>query len=437
MKKKLGLPIVWCFIVTNAFLFHCVSAAPVLNKKIFEFNSALRIQEEFLILDEGGITDSDFELHELRIQLNPDKSYDNIALYDKVYTQYGQAVAYNTLDRRWVKFKGNILYFADEADGTNKVEVIPFRVLNPRGELSEWGEIRISLDGSFDQNYDVLPSDDQAQVTSGESVIIDVKANDIGAKSYYAIEAYRSPKHGSAEINSNNAITYTPNPDFIGTDSFKYRLKGNNLYKITSGVATVNIEIQKQLLPPSNSIDYDGVSSSFTVNWTKANNEDISYYQLEERLDDNNWVINYSGLGLYKTISKNPGTYYYRVKVCNNSSCSTYSNISSISVPDNTVGIPNISNDYSNAGGMYTVMWEASTANTPHEYHLQENKNDTSWNTVFSGNATSMQFTNYDGKYDYRVKACNQYSCSDYSNKSTVLIVNNTSVQECPAVLNE
>jgi len=112
---------------------HDVKANPILHKKVYEFNSGLNIQEEFPIFGDGSITDPNFGKNELRIQLKSTKGYGNIAFYDKVNTQYGQAVAYNTLDRRWVNFKGKLLYFAEETDGTGKMEIIPFRVVNPSG----------------------------------------------------------------------------------------------------------------------------------------------------------------------------------------------------------------------------------------------------------------------------------------------------------------
>ncbi|WP_157576862.1 Ig-like domain-containing protein [Pseudoalteromonas rubra] len=225
-------------------------AAPVLNKSIFEFNAGLHIQEEFNIFADNTVFDPDYPVHELRLVLNEGKTYEQVSFYDKTYTPYGQAVAYNTLDRRWVKFKGKLLYFSGESDGTNKVEVIPFRVINPAGEVSEPGEIRISLDHAFDTNYDVYPADDTAQTVSDRAVAINVKANDPNVPYYFGVEIYSNPKHGRVSVNQDYTVTYTPSAGYIGQDAFRYRIKGNNLYEITSAVATVSVEVKEPNQPP-------------------------------------------------------------------------------------------------------------------------------------------------------------------------------------------
>ncbi|ESP90679.1 MULTISPECIES: Ig-like domain-containing protein [Pseudoalteromonas] len=232
------------FALAGSTLLTSVSqAAPVLNKTIHEFNAGLYIQEEFNILKDDNVVDPNYASQELRVQLSPDKSYSQIGFYDKIRTQYGQAIAYNTVDRRWVKFKGKVLYFAAVSDGTNKFETIPFRVLNPAGEASEWGEIRISLDNAFDGHYDVYPSDDFSQTSVGQPVAIDVKANDSGIPHYFGVEVYASAANGRVTVNNDKTITYTPNTGFVGQDSFKYRIKGNNLYDISSAPATVTVDV--------------------------------------------------------------------------------------------------------------------------------------------------------------------------------------------------
>ncbi|WP_010604100.1 Ig-like domain-containing protein [Pseudoalteromonas maricaloris] len=220
-----------------------VSAAPQLDKAIFEYNAGLNIQEEFNIFADGNVTDPNYPNSELRIQLDSSKSYDQIGFYDKVYTTYGQAVAYNTLDRRWVKFKGKVLYFSGEDNGNQKIDTISFRVVNPAGETSEWGEIRVSLDQAFGGNYDVYPSDDLAQTVAGQPVDVYVKDNDSGVPYYYGVEIFSSPANGTVSVNSDYSITYTPKAGFIGQDSFQYRIKGNNLYDITSAPATVSVSV--------------------------------------------------------------------------------------------------------------------------------------------------------------------------------------------------
>lgn len=219
-------------------------AEPTLKQRIFEFNTPLKVQEEFLILTTDTVSDPSYSLNDLRIQLNSQKTYEQIGFYDKVYTTYGQAVAYNTLDRRWSNFKNKLLYFSGESTGTNKFETILFRVMNPDGEVSQWGEIRISLGGQFDQGYDYYPADDSVDANSNTAVNIDVLNNDPNVQSYYSSEIYAYPANGTLILNADNTITYTPHQGFTGSDSFVYRVIGNNLYELDSAPATVFINVQ-------------------------------------------------------------------------------------------------------------------------------------------------------------------------------------------------
>ncbi|KZN58611.1 hypothetical protein N473_04060 [Pseudoalteromonas luteoviolacea CPMOR-1] len=230
--------------LSAGLLSHCVQAAPVLNKTTYEFNSGLQIQEEFDIFGNGHVSDPNYSNNELRIQLNADKAYNQIGFYDQVRTVYGQAVAYNILDRRWIEFKGKLLYYASVSDGTNKIETIPFRIINPAGETSEWGVVRVSLDEAFNIEYDYYPSDDSGQTSVNQAMTINVKDNDANVPYYFGVEVYAWAKNGRVTVNDDHTITYTPKAGFVGQDSFRYRIKGNNLYDVTSAPATVTIDVK-------------------------------------------------------------------------------------------------------------------------------------------------------------------------------------------------
>ncbi|MCF6436786.1 hypothetical protein [Pseudoalteromonas sp. MMG022] len=121
------------------------SAAPQLSQTTLEYDAQMYIQEEYNVFADAYVFDPDYPNSELRIQLDPNKSYEQISFYDKTETAYGQSVAYNTLDSRWIKFKGKLLYMADNTQGVNRFDMIPFRVINPAGEVSPWGVVRISI----------------------------------------------------------------------------------------------------------------------------------------------------------------------------------------------------------------------------------------------------------------------------------------------------
>jgi len=64
--------------------------------------------------------------------------------------------------------------------------------------------------------------DDAATTAAGTPVTINVLANDAGTG--LTVAQVTNPSNGGVVINSNNTITYTPNANFTGGDSFTYRI---------------------------------------------------------------------------------------------------------------------------------------------------------------------------------------------------------------------
>jgi len=67
-----------------------------------------------------------------------------------------------------------------------------------------------------------------------------VSGTDVDGDALTYIKAGTGPLHGTASVASNGAFTYTPNPDFFGTDYFRFRAYDGKVY---STVATVNITV--------------------------------------------------------------------------------------------------------------------------------------------------------------------------------------------------
>ncbi|GLX78737.1 hypothetical protein tinsulaeT_20770 [Thalassotalea insulae] len=235
-------------------------STPKLLKTTFEFNSTLpSIQEEFLILTNDVIQDDNYSLNELRIQLNAEKTYEQLGFYDSVYRtnvpeMLGSVVsAYNTLDSRWLQFKNKILYQWKASDVPNpagKVEEINFRVMNPDGNVSDWATLRISLDGAFEQNYNYYPMDDSATTEQEQMVIIPVLNNDPQVQTYYEPKIYVHAKKGSVRVNSDRTISYTPYEGLSGTDSFSYKVADDDFYEVNSAPATVTVTVTGQNQAP-------------------------------------------------------------------------------------------------------------------------------------------------------------------------------------------
>ncbi|MDO1527979.1 DUF6531 domain-containing protein [Fulvimonas sp. R45] len=79
-----------------------------------------------------------------------------------------------------------------------------------------------------------------------------------------------------------------------------------------------------------------------------------------------------------------------------------------------TLGVPTLSVPSSSTNGSYSVAWSSMSGAT--SYTLQEQVNSGSWNTVYTGSATSKAFSGKgNGNYGYRVEACNAAGCGAWS----------------------
>jgi len=71
--------------------------------------------------------------------------------------------------------------------------------------------------------------DDLAETSEDTQVIISVLSNDIDVDNDpLTVQSVTSPLHGTAVIYQDTAVTYTPNTDFFGADSFSYTMIDGN-----------------------------------------------------------------------------------------------------------------------------------------------------------------------------------------------------------------
>ena len=91
---------------------------------------------------------------------------------------------------------------------------------------------------------DVIPPvdavDDSASTEQGESVVINVEANDEFLNGSI-VTAVSQPANGTVVINDDDTVTYTPNEDFIGTDTFTYTATSPDGSAQDSAVVTVTV----------------------------------------------------------------------------------------------------------------------------------------------------------------------------------------------------
>ena len=87
---------------------------------------------------------------------------------------------------------------------------------------------------------------------------LSVTSNDTGTIT--AVQAASMPSNGELDQTEMTSFQYTPNPDFVGSDSFTYQAKDAN--QATSNTATVTINVtsptSSEVPDPSKNIQDDG-----------------------------------------------------------------------------------------------------------------------------------------------------------------------------------
>ena len=86
-----------------------------------------------------------------------------------------------------------------------------------------------------------LAFDDSVTTTADTAITIDVLGNDIVDTGFEPVGFPELPDHGTAVINEDDTITYTPDPGFVGTDVFVYR-GINDAGKTDTALVTVSVD---------------------------------------------------------------------------------------------------------------------------------------------------------------------------------------------------
>jgi YD repeat-containing protein len=162
-------------------------------------------------------------------------------------------------------------------------------------------------------------------------------------------------------------------------------------------------------------------SGGFVVSWTTV--QATSYYELQEMPVSGTWAAVYSGQALSLAINgKLSGSYAYRIRACNPSTCSGWSSTGQVTVELPPASAPTATAPSFGLNGNFTVGWNAVNGAT--QYELQRNLNNGSWSNIYSGAAVSQAYSAVpQGTYAYRVRACNPAGCSNWSNSASVVVI--------------
>jgi len=109
-------------------------------------------------------------------------------------------------------------------------------------------------------------TDDTSTTAINTATTIDVLTNDIGLQDGPIVASiFSSPSNGSASVQSNNTIRYTPTTDFAGTDSFVYKI-----VDIDGDIATATVDVTVDCVNCA-------VSTTIALTWDKNINTILGY----------------------------------------------------------------------------------------------------------------------------------------------------------------
>ena len=138
-----------------------------------------------------------------------------------------------------------------------------------------------------------VAQNDTATTKEGKPININVLGNDSDSDGdSLTITNVTQPNHGTATINADGTVTYTPNNNWYGTDSFNYTISDGNEGIATATVnITVNQAISDLYIKTTTSSQNPTVGETFTLTYKLGNNgpdasENVTItFQLPEGLD--------------------------------------------------------------------------------------------------------------------------------------------------------
>lgn len=173
---------------------------------------------------------------------------------------------------------------------------------------------------------------------SGHVVLNDTKPNGLDLMATLS----KSTESGTLAFNADGTFTYTPAEGFTGGPvSFTYYVTDNSFAPLFSNTATVTIEYATAAVLPIRFVSFSGSlqASKANLNWSVAENETGSFFEIEKSLDGKTFraaTIVYTsttvGIESYKFAdpAELQATTYYRIKTFNKDNSISYSNVISL-----------------------------------------------------------------------------------------------------------
>lgn len=237
--------------------------------------------------------------------------------------------------------------------------------------------------------------------------------------SYELYEATNAGFTGQTAVYSGGTGT-TVSLSGRGNGTYYYRVRACNPagcsgYRAGANATTVALPPDT---PPSISVPSSSNTGNYTISWTAPTAGTVTVYELYQAVNGGSYgAFPYTTTATsYAFSNVGNGTYSYRVRACNGSSCSLYrtgANSITVTLPPSVPGAITVP-AYNNTG-TYTVSWAASTGNVT-SYEVLESVAFGGESLVYTGTSPTLSRSGMaDAVYGYRLRACNLTACSAYN----------------------
>jgi hypothetical protein len=206
--------------------------------------------------DSNGIANSTLDSNDIRI--TGPNGYDQPATFVRVSGTIPRIVTYR------MTAPGGTFDSAD--NGTYNVNLQANQVANVLGLFANpgvIGTISIAINSGVP-----VANDDAVSTPDGQPVTVNVLANDVSNDPPFVIRILTPPQHGTAVVNADNSITYSPTPGYAGPDSLVYGLLDT---EIESDIATLSITVLAQapvITSPLMVSALDGIQFTYQITFT-------------------------------------------------------------------------------------------------------------------------------------------------------------------------
>ena len=191
---------------------------------------------------------------------------------------------------------GTVTYTPDT--GYIGTDIFTYEICDPDGNC-DTAVVTVTL-----ENQDPVAEPDTATTPENTAVTVTVLNNDTDAEGDLIVTAVSMPTHGTASVNPDGTISYTPDEDYTGTDSFTYTVCDEANVCVEAGV-TVTVTPETPVLTDDVGMAEPGDPLILNVlaNDTDPNGDALTVTEITQP-NNGTAVINPDGT---LTITPNPG----------------------------------------------------------------------------------------------------------------------------------